>query len=237
MAGYVSILDRVKLLLSANLNDLLDRALSANKPALFDEQINLLRGSLEKITVALGESIGRESTLAREIAEAKGRLEKMDLEIDRLLEMQEKEPDAVRRASLEALATSRQANYNSLREILELREDQLREVQGQTAQLRDARIKLEARIDTLRAQKSRLLALISERKAAEAQGRALSEADVRSRFSPEEIIRQEEEALERARGIVAARGISVEQQLDDLLGDDLLRRQLDERRARRRSVS
>ena len=237
MAGYVSILDRVKLLLSANLNYLLDRALSANKPALFDEQINLLRGSLEKITVALGESIGRESTLAREIAEAKGRLEKMDLEIDRLLEMQEKEPDAVRRASLEALATSRQANYNSLREILELREDQLREVQGQTAQLRDARIKLEARIDTLRAQKSRLLALLSERKAAEAQGRALSEADVRSRFSPEEIIRQEEEALERARGIVAARGISVEQQLDDLLGDDLLRRQLDERRARRRSVS
>jgi aryl carrier-like protein len=49
MAGYTSILDRVGLLLSANINDLLDRALNANKPAVFDEQINLLNGSLEKI--------------------------------------------------------------------------------------------------------------------------------------------------------------------------------------------
>ncbi len=39
---------------------------------------------------------------------------------------------------------------------------------------------------------------------------------------------------ERARGVVAARGITIEQQLDDLLGNDKIQEQLEERRARRR---
>ena len=233
MAGYTSILDRVGLLLSANINDLLDRALNANKPSVFDEQINLLNGSLEKITVALGESMGRERTLIREIGELKQQMEKMDAEIDRLLELEDQEQDAKRRASITTLATTRQANYNTSQEILDLKEEQLKEADEQNGLLRDAKIKLEARIDTLRAQKGQLLALISERKAAEAQGRALSDADVRSRFSPAALIREEQEAVERARGIVAARGITVDQQLDDLLGNDALQQQLEERRARR----
>src|SRR3990172_228566 len=162
MAGYEGILGKAKLLLSANLNDLLDRALNANKPAVFDEQINQLQGSLEKITVCLGESIGRERTLTREIAESKEDLVKIDGEIDRLLEVEEKEQDQVRRGSISALASNRQANYNSLGQVLELKEEQLAETQGQTGQLQDAKVKLSARVDMLRAQKSRLLALVSE---------------------------------------------------------------------------
>lgn len=233
MAGYTSILDRVGLLLSANINDLLDRALNANKPAVFDEQINLLQGSLEKITVALGESIGRQRTLERETGEIRQQLTKMDQEIDRLLELEDQEANATRKASISTLATTRQANFNTTQEVLDLKEEQFQEAGEQIGNLRDAKIKLEARIDTLRAQKGRLLALISERKAAEAQGRALSDADIRSRFSPEALIREEREAVERARGIVAARSISVEEQLDDLLGNDALQEQLEERRARR----
>ncbi len=232
MAGYESILGKVKLLLTANIQDLLDKALNANKPAVFDEQINILQGSLEKITVALGESIGREKTLTREIEELQEQLATTDEEIDRLLALEAKETDSSRLASIRALAVNRQANYNSLGQVLELKQDQLEDVRQQTAQLQDAKIKLAARIDTLRAQKTRLLALISERKAAEAQGRALSTADIMSRFSPEQLIREEQEAVERARGIVAARSSTVEQQLDDLLGNDVLQRQLAARRAR-----
>jgi len=235
MAGYESVLGRVRLLLTANIQDLLSKALNANKPAVFDEQINILQGSLEKITVALGESIGREKTLTREMAEIKEQLEEMDSEIDKLLQIEEKEGDEGRRATISALATNRQANYNSFSQILELKEEQIAEVQGQVGQLQDAKIKLAARIDTLRAQKSRLMALISERKAAEAQGKALSNADILSRFSPDQLIRDEQEAAERARGIVAARSSTVEQQLDDLLDSEILRQQLEERRARRKS--
>lgn len=234
MAGYESILGKVKLLLTANVHDLLDWALNANKPAVFDEQINQLQGSLETITVCLGESTGREKTLTREMAELKEQLATMDSELDRLLGLEEKETDQMRRASMSALATNRQANYNSVQQIQELKEGQLTEVQAQTAQLQDAKIKLSARVDMLRAQKTRLMALISERKAAEAQGKALSTADLLSRFSPESLIREEQEAVERAQGIVAARQSTVEQQLDDMLGNDQLQQQLDERRARRK---
>jgi len=107
MAGYEGILGKAKLLLTANIHDLLDRALNANKPAVFDEQINQLQGSLEKITVCLGESIGRERTLTREIAESKEDLAKIDGEIDRLLEVEEKErqrstrPSRARQLSVE----------------------------------------------------------------------------------------------------------------------------------------
>ena len=233
MAGYEGILGKVKLLLTANIQDLLNRALNSNKPAVFDEQINQLQGGLEKITVCLGESIGREKTLTREIGELKEQLAKMDDEIDRLLDLEERESDSVRRATINALATNRQANHNSVSQVLELKEEQLGDVQGQTTQLQDAKIKLSARIDMLRAQKTRLLALIGERKAAEAQGKALSTADILSRFSPEQLIQDEQEAVERARGIVTARTSTVEQQLDDVLGSDVLRRQLEERRARR----
>ena len=199
---------------------------------MFDEQINVLQGSLEKITVALGESIGREKTLTREIDEIQDQLATMDSEIDRLLALEARETDSARLASIKALAINRQANYNSVSQVLELKQDQLEEVREQTAQLQDARIKLAARIDMLRAQKTRLVALIGERKAAEAQGKALAAADVLSRFSPEQLIREEQEAVERARGLVAARSSTVEQQLDDLLENDVLQRQLAERRAR-----
>ena len=234
MAGYEGILDKVRLLLTSSVQDLLNRALNTNKPAVFDEQINQLQGSLERITVALGESIGREKTLTREIGELEEQLADVDSEIDKLLELEEKGTDSVRLASIKALAANRQANYNSVKEILELKQEQLQDVRPQTAELQEAKIKLAARIDMLRAQKTRLMALISERKAAEAQGRAISIADALSRFSPEQLIREEQEALERARGIVAARTSTVEQQLDDLLGSETLQQQLEERRARRK---
>ena len=233
MAGYEGILGKVRLLLTANIQDLLNRALNTNKPAVFDEQINQLLGGLEKITVCLGESIGREKTLAREIGELREQVERIDGEIDRLLELEQKESDPSRRASISALAANRQANFNSLNQVLELKEEQAEDVQAQTAQLQDAKIKLAARIDMLRAQKTRLVALIGERKAAEAQGKALSTADLLSRFSPEQLIRDEQESVERARGIVTARTSTIDQQLDDLLGNDELQRQLEERRARR----
>lgn len=235
MAGYEGVLGKVKLLLTANVQDLLNRALNANKPAVFDEQINLLQGSLEKITVALGESIGREKTLTREIADVEEQLADLDAQIDKLLEVEEKETGPERLASIRALAANRQTGYNSLKEVLELKHDQLEENKPQTTALQDAKVKLSARIDVLRAQRSRLVALISERKAAEAQGKAISIADLTSRFSPDQLIRDEQDALDRARGIVSARTSTVEQQLDDLLGSEELQRQLDERRARRKA--
>ncbi|MDP2663412.1 MAG: hypothetical protein Q8R28_22080 [Dehalococcoidia bacterium] len=237
MAGYEGILGKVKLLLTANIHDLLDRALNTNKPAVFDEQINVLQGSLEKITVCLGESIGREKTLTRETDDLKEQLAKIDEEMDRLLDLEEREKDQLKRASISGLTTNRQASYNSLSQVLELKVDQLADTQAQTVQLQDAKLKLDARVDMLRAQKARLLALIGERKAAEAQGRVLSTTDLLSRFSPESLIREEEEAVERARGIVAARSSSVEQQIDDLLGNDQLQQQIEERRARRKQGS
>jgi phage shock protein A len=232
MSGYVGILEKASLLLRANVNDLLDRALGANKPAVFDEQINLLRGSLEKITVCLGEAIGRKTTLNREIDELEGQQAGIDSEIDRLLALAEKETDRLRRSQIEALATSRQSAFNTSVQILELKKSQLEQTVEDEAQLQEAKIKLTARIDTLKVQKNQLLALMAERRAAEAQGRALSDTDIRSRFSPEEMIQQEKDALDRAHGIVTARSGSVSEQIDDILGNDVLQQQLAERRAR-----
>ncbi len=97
-------------------------------------------------------------------------------------------------------------------------------------------MKLGARIDVLRSQRSKLAALIEERKAAEAQGRAIATIDVRSAFSPDALIRSEQEALERQQGIAAARSVALGQNLDDVLGNEALDDQLEALRAERKQL-
>ena len=92
---------------------------------------------------------------------------------------------------------------------------------------------VEARIDMLQAQRSKLEALISARKAAEAQGRALQRIDVYKEFSAEDIMRDEQAALDKAMGRLEARHDTLESSVDRILGSEEVDAQLNERRARR----
>ncbi|MDO8670447.1 MAG: hypothetical protein Q7O66_03340 [Dehalococcoidia bacterium] len=239
MAGYDSIFAKVERLFTSNIQDLLTRALNANKLAVFDEEVNRLSGALDQITVAHGESLGREKTLVREIDELEdevaGLSQRLNLALDR--EEQTKTGDRASQSSqYTALAKATLSQRNTKSDILAGKQQQLEESKEQIARLYEARIKLGARIDVLRSQRSKLGALIEERKAAAAQGKALATIDVRSAFAPDALIRSEQEAVERLQGIATARSVALGQHLDDLLGDEALDDQLDALRVERKQL-
>ncbi|MBI2863180.1 MAG: PspA/IM30 family protein [Chloroflexi bacterium] len=239
MAGYDSIFAKVERLFTANIQDLLTRALNSNKLAVFDEEVNRLNGALEQITVAHGESLGREKTLTRELDELEDEVAALSQRLNLALDKEEQATSSsqpTQASQYTALAKATLSQRNTKSEILTSKQHQLEEAKEQIARLYEARVKLGARIDVLRAQRSKLAALIEERKAAAAQGRALGAIDVRSAFSPDALIRSEQEALERQQGIAAARSLTLGQNLDDVLGNEALDEQLDALRVERKQL-
>lgn len=237
MAGYDSIFAKVERLFTSSIQDLLTRALNANKLAVFDEEVNRLNGALEQITIAHGEALGRDKTLTREIEELDDAVEALTQRVNLALDKEEQaraRDDASQASQYTALAKATLSQKNTKAEILTSKQSQLEDTKEQIARLYEARVKLGARIDVLRSQRSKLDALIQERKAAEAQGKALATIDVRTAFSPDSLIRSEQEAVERQQGIASARAVSLGQHLDDVLGNEALDEQLDVLRAERK---
>lgn len=239
MAGYDSIFAKVERLFTASVQDLLSRALNSNKIAVFDEEVNRLNGALEQITVAHGEALGREKTLTRELDELEDEVAALSQRLNLALDKEEQAragDQATHASQYTALAKATLSQRNTKSEILTSKQDQLEDTKEQMARLYEARVKLGARIEVLRAQRSKLVALIAERRAAEAQGKALAAIDVRSAFSPDALIRTEQEAVERQQGIAAARSLTLGQHLDDVLGNEALDEQLEALRSERKQL-
>src|SRR5512146_1394733 len=113
MPSYQSIFDRVGLLVTANVNALLDKALGANSVAVFDEYVNRMNGALDALQTAEGVERGRSKTLDRQIDTLEAEVAQLDEDVDRLLGQ-----------GARALAAARQAVFNTKSELLtQLRED------------------------------------------------------------------------------------------------------------------
>ena len=86
-------------------------------------------------------------------------------------------------------ARTLQAVFNERQQVQATKAQLLEAANVEVPRLTEARMGIEARIQMLEAQRSKLEALISARKAAEAQGRALAKIDVYQEFSAEDIMR------------------------------------------------
>lgn len=229
------ILDKVGTLLSANVHALLDSALNLNKLAVFDDAVRRLRDAREEIILAEGDARGRKRTLEREVSEITQEQAKRDQDIDRLLDKADKAPNEAARREAEVAARSMQAVYNDRGAVLKSKMQLLESANTEVPRFAQARLGVEARIQMLESQRSKLEALIAARKAAEAQGRALSRVDVYREFSADDLMREEQAALDRAEGRLTARQDTLADTVDRLLGSDELDQQLAERRARRQA--
>ncbi len=232
------IFEKVGTLLSANVHALLDSVLNLNKMAVFDETVRKLREAREEIIAAEGDARGRLRTLEREISEVTQEQAKRDQDIDRLLARADAvSTDEATKRECETAARSLQAVYNERNGVLASKQQLLQSVQLEVPRLAQSRVAVEARIQMLEAQRSKLEALISARKAAEAQGKALSKIDIYREFSADDMTRDEQAALDRAQGRLEARQATMDSAVDRLLGSEELDQQLAERRARRTAGS
>lgn len=223
MPSYQSIFDRAGLLITANINALLNKALGANSVAVFDEYVNRMNGALDALETAEGVERGRSKTLGRQIDELEVTVNRLDEDVDRLLARGER-----------TLAAARQAVLNTKIQLLEQLKADLAQCQQEVSKLSDSRAKLAAQIEVASAKRQQLVSFIEQKKAAELRYQAQAGAHVSApdRMRVDDILERARQELEIAEGKNEAAAATLDSRIDDLLGSDDIELQLQAREAR-----
>ncbi len=224
MPSYQSIFDRVGLLITANVNALLDKALGANSVAVFDEYVNRMNGALDALQTAEGVERGRSKTLDRQIDELQTEVAQLDEDVDRLLAQ-----------NARTLAAARQAVFNTKSELLAQLTKDRQDCGLEIEKLANSRAKLSAQIEVSKAKRQELIGLIEQKKAAELRYKAQQGAHVSApdRLRTEDLIEKARQEKEIAEGKNEAAAMTLDQRIDDLLGTQDIELQLQAREAKR----
>ncbi|MFC1463452.1 MAG: PspA/IM30 family protein [Candidatus Brachytrichaceae bacterium NZ_4S206] len=219
-----SLLDKVSTLIQANLHALVDNALKSNSMAVIDQYIRDVDNNLDALEDAAATVGGQVKTLERKSAEYKKQMDELDRNIDLFLTQ-----------GKEDLARAAQAKLNSVRGLYETYNSQLERQQREYKALLDARLKLQAKLTTIRQQREEMVALLDLAKAKEITNKAIKSLDDLAGVGDADVARMAEAIRTRldqasARAEMAAQNLDA--QMDEALGRGELDAQLEERKRR-----
>lgn len=161
-----SLFEKVQTLISANLHALVDKALQANSLAVVDQYIRQVEDSLADLEDAVATVGGQLKTLERKHNEYQGKADELDKNIDVLLV-----------EGREDLAVAAQSKLNSTKRLAESYGEQVERQRKEFQQLQDARLKLEARLTTVRQERQELQALLELAKSKEIAQKTMESLD------------------------------------------------------------
>ncbi|MBC7232121.1 MAG: PspA/IM30 family protein [Chloroflexi bacterium] len=218
-----SLLDRVRTLISANLNYLVSQALKANSMAVVDEYIRKVEDNLEALEDAAATVGGEAKTLKRKYEEFEAQAAELDRNIDLFLKQ-----------GKEDLAQAAQYRYNTIRRLADTYAEQAKAQEAEYKKLLDAKLKLEAKLTEAKRERTELQAMLDLAKSKELTHRVVegvggitaSEAGIAE--IREEIQRRLDKAT--AQGEIDAKRL--DNQMAEALEKDTIDRQLAERKAR-----
>ncbi len=219
-----SLLSKVQTLISANLHSLVDNALKANSVAVLDEYIRQAEDNLDDLQDALVTVRGQVKTLKRKYDMFQAEADQLDADIDRLLKL-----------GKEDLAVAAQSQYNSKAALAQEYKAQYEKQQVEADKLSDARLKLEAKMTTIKQEREHMLALLELAKSKEIAAKTIRSLDDLQGIGDSDIARvgdQIRARLDRADAEMEMRSTSLESQMDDVLGKAGLEDQLAERKRR-----
>ena len=133
-----SLLEKVQLLLSADLNRLVDQALESNGTAVFQQHIRELQGMQNELTGQLG-------ALGSDLAEMRRRGDEQQA----LLVKQDQELDTLLRTGLQEDALAAQDRLNQTRATAARLTEQVERLDGQFHELQETKARLDARLFAL----------------------------------------------------------------------------------------
>lgn len=219
-----SLLEKVSTLIQANLHALVDNALKSNSMAVIDQYIRDVDNNLDALEDAAATVGGQVKTLERKSAEYKKQMDELDRNIDLFLTQ-----------GKDDLARAAQAKLNSVRGLYETYAGQLERQQREYKALLDARLKLQAKLTTIRQQREEMVALLDLAKAKEITNKAIKSLDDLAGVGDADVARMAEAIRTRldqasARAEMAAQNLDA--QMDEALGRGELDAQLEERRRR-----
>ena len=219
-----SLLDKVATLIKANLHYLVDQALKQNSLAVIDQYIREVEDNLDKLEDAAATVGGQVKTLKRKFDEFQAKAEELDRNIDILLQ-----------EGREELAVAAQSKLNSTQRLADEYREQHERQKAEYEKLLDAKLKLEAKLTTIKQEREELQALLDLARAKELTAKAISSLDDLVGAGDDDIGRIAESIRTRldkasARGEMAATRLDA--QMDEVLERTTIDAQLAERRKR-----
>lgn len=219
-----TLLEKVQTLISANMHEMVDKALETNSVAVMKQYIRDAESNLDELEDAAATVGGEVKSMERKYKEYKKKADQLDRNIDALL-MQGKAD----------LARAAQNELNSARRLQEQYHEQWVRQQREYESLLNARLKLQAKLQTIRQEQKELEALMRLAKSKETTVKAIKSLDDLMGVGDADIARLGESIrsrLDKASAHSEMYADRLDNQMDAALGSAELDLQLEERKRR-----
>ncbi len=219
-----SILDKINTLISANLHSMVDSALQANSVKVMDEYVRQAEKNLENLedaTVTVG---GTVKTLKRKYEEISATAEKLDRDIDTLLTRGKTD-----------LAAAAQADLNTKQQLAQEYYEQWQQQQNEYQKMLDAKLKLEAKLTTIKQEREHLQALMELAEAKSATTKTIRSLNDLAGVGDADVQRLGDAIrarIDREDAEMEMRSQRLQGQVEDVLEKGAIDNQLEERRKR-----
>ena len=217
-----SLLDKVQTLIAANLHSLVDEALKKNSLAVIDQYIRQVEDNLEDLEDAAATIGGEVKTLHRKFDEFAAKAEELDRNIDLML-----------KEGKEELAVAAQSKLNSTTRLAETYKSQYDRQQAEYSKLLDAKLKLEAKLTTVKQEREEMQALLDLARSKEITTKTMTSLDNLMGSGDQDVARMAESIrarLDKATARSEMQSQRLDEQMDDLLERHTLDTQLAERK-------
>lgn len=217
-----SLLEKVSTLISANLHALVDSALKSNSLSVIDEYIRQVENNLADLEDAA-------ATVGGEVKSIKRRLDdhvQKHQELDRAI-------DAFLTEGNEGAAVATQSRLNSVARLVETYKEQVQRQETEFKSLLDAKVKLEARLATMKQEREELQALLELAKSKEVTVKAIKSLDNLMGSGDSDIKSIAESIyarLDKASTASEMHSANLDEQMDNVLERSVLNSQLLERK-------
>jgi phage shock protein A len=219
-----SLLEKVQTLIAANLHALVDQALKSNSLAVIDQYIRQVEDNLEDLEDAAATIGGEVKTLKRKYDEFAAKSAELDRNIDLML-----------REGKEELAVAAQSKLNSTARLAETYKQQYERQQSEYQKLLDGKLKLEAKLTTVKQEREEMQALLDLAKSKELTAKTMQSLDNLMGAGDQDVARMAESIrarLDKASARAEMQASRLDEQMDELLERNTLDTQLAERKKR-----
>jgi phage shock protein A len=219
-----SLLQKVNTLISANIHALVDAALESNSVKVMDEYIRQAERNLDALEDQAATVGGTVKTLKRKYDEFAAAAEKLDRDIDTLL-MRGKTD----------LASAAQAELNQKQQLAQEYYEQWQTQEQEYRRMLDAKLKLEAKLTTIKQEREHMKALMELVEAKEMTTKAIKSIDDLAGLGDDDVARLGEQIrarLDREEARMEMASSNLKEQIDDAIGMSEIELQLEERRQR-----
>ncbi|NPV67651.1 MAG: hypothetical protein HPY64_10940 [Anaerolineae bacterium] len=219
-----SLLDKVQTLISANLHGLVDAALEKNSIKVMDEYIRQAERNLDSLEDSAATVGGTVRTLKRKHEEFAAAAEKLDRDIDALLIRGKNE-----------LAAAAQADLNTKQQLAQEYYEQWQQQEEQYRKMMDMKLKLEAKLTTIKQEREQVIALLELAEAKRITTKTIKSLDDLAGQGDEDVSRVVDairSRLDREDAKLAMATGRLSEQIEEAVGFSEVEQQLEERRRR-----